>query len=195
MEISSQASGLSNKPFSPEYFLSFVLSGMIFLLDMVTPLGFSVYIFYVIAVFLSSRVSPTSFSLKVVIVTSLLTIFGFFLSPEGDQLQLFRVIANRSLAVLVIFITGFLGVQLKLSEESQAKAISDREKSLEEIKILRGLLPICSLCKKIRDDKGYWKEIESYIRDHSEANFTHSICPKCTRILYPELFSKNGQSK
>jgi len=56
-----------------------------------------------------------------------------------------------------------------------------------EVKTLRGLLPICAWCKQIRDDKGYWHKIESYIRDHSEAEFTHGICPKCAEKLYPDL--------
>lgn len=55
-----------------------------------------------------------------------------------------------------------------------------------EVKTLRGLLPICASCKQIRDDRGYWHQIESYIRDHSEAEFSHGICPKCAERLYPE---------
>ena len=55
-----------------------------------------------------------------------------------------------------------------------------------EVKTLRGLLPICASCKQIRDDKGYWHQIESYIRDHSEAEFTHGICPECSGGLYPQ---------
>ena len=57
----------------------------------------------------------------------------------------------------------------------------------EEIRKLSGLLPICASCKKIRDDNGYWMQIEKYIGEHSEAQFTHSICPECTERLYPEL--------
>ena len=49
------------------------------------------------------------------------------------------------------------------------------------------MLPICANCKKIRDDHGYWNQIESYIREHSEADFSHSICPDCSAKLYPEL--------
>jgi PAS domain S-box-containing protein len=60
--------------------------------------------------------------------------------------------------------------------------------ALSEVKTLSGLLPICASCKKIRDDKGYWNQIESYIRDHSEADFSHSICPVCAKKLYPEYF-------
>ncbi len=59
--------------------------------------------------------------------------------------------------------------------------------ALKEIKILSGLLPICASCKKIRDDNGYWNQIESYINQHSEAEFSHSICPDCTKNLYPNL--------
>ncbi len=65
----------------------------------------------------------------------------------------------------------------------------DLEEALVKIKTLRGLLPICASCKKIRDDKGYWNQIEKYIREHSEAEFSHSICPDCAQKLYPELFN------
>lgn len=58
---------------------------------------------------------------------------------------------------------------------------------LSEIKTLRGILPICANCKKIRDDKGYWNQIESYISAHSEAEFSHGICPECAKELYSEF--------
>jgi CheY-like chemotaxis protein len=61
------------------------------------------------------------------------------------------------------------------------------EKALKEIKELQGILPICSACKKIRDDKGYWKQLEAYFREHSEIGFTHSICPDCADRLYPDF--------
>jgi len=78
--------------------------------------------------------------------------------------------------------------QAELERESLIKKL---QKTLEEVKILSGLLPICSNCKKIRDDKGYWNQIESYIRDHSEANFSHSICPECSEKLYPEIYQSD----
>jgi len=61
------------------------------------------------------------------------------------------------------------------------------EKSLKKIKKLSGLLPICSYCKKIRDDKGYWNQIEKYIHEHSEAEFSHGICHECAKKHYPDL--------
>jgi hypothetical protein len=74
-------------------------------------------------------------------------------------------------------------------EKERENLIAKLQDAVAKIKTLRGLLPICSSCKKIRDDKGYWNQIESYIRDHSEAEFTHGICPKCAKKLYPELLN------
>ncbi len=61
------------------------------------------------------------------------------------------------------------------------------QEALAQVKKLSGLLPICANCKKIRDDGGYWQDVAVYIRDHSEANFTHSICPDCTKELYSDF--------
>ncbi len=62
------------------------------------------------------------------------------------------------------------------------------EEALKNVKLLSGMLPICSNCKDIRDDEGYWQDVAVYVRDHSEAMFTHSICPECNIKLYPELY-------
>ncbi len=80
----------------------------------------------------------------------------------------------------------------KKAEHDQKKLISKLLDALDNIKTLKGMLPICANCKKIRDDKGYWKQIESYIEDHSDALFSHGICPDCTEELYgrEEWFDK-----
>jgi PAS domain S-box-containing protein len=78
----------------------------------------------------------------------------------------------------------------QLAEKQREKLISELQKALAEIKRLQGILPICASCKKIRDDKGYWNQIETYIREHSEAEFTHGICPDCARKLYPEYYEE-----
>ena len=67
------------------------------------------------------------------------------------------------------------------------KKNQELERTLQEVKTLQGLLPICAACKKIRDDKGYWNQIEGYIMKHSEARFSHGICPECAKQLYPDL--------
>jgi len=75
----------------------------------------------------------------------------------------------------------------KKTEAEREKLIFEIRDALTKVKMLSGMLPICTACKKIRDDKGYWNQIESYIRDHSEAEFSHSICPECVKNLYPDL--------
>jgi AmiR/NasT family two-component response regulator len=61
--------------------------------------------------------------------------------------------------------------------------------ALEKVKTLHGLLPICAACKRIRNDKGYWQQVEDYVREHSDADFTHGICPECAHKLYPEYYA------
>jgi len=74
--------------------------------------------------------------------------------------------------------------------DSLNRTVTELEDALDNVKQLSGLLPICASCKKIRDDRGYWTQIESYIREHSEAEFSHSICPDCVRKLYGDLGKK-----
>ncbi|MBI5521218.1 MAG: DUF3365 domain-containing protein [Desulfarculus sp.] len=76
--------------------------------------------------------------------------------------------------------------------ELEAKT-RELQESLNQVKILSGLLPICAHCKKIRDDQGYWRKLENYIRDHSQADFTHGICPQCAAELYADLMAQPDQ--
>ncbi len=77
--------------------------------------------------------------------------------------------------------------QRKLTEKEKERLISELQKALNEVKTLSGLIPICAQCKKVRDDSGYWNQIESYIHEHSNADFSHSICPDCAEKLYPDI--------
>ncbi len=77
-----------------------------------------------------------------------------------------------------------LAIDRKSSEEKRESLIKELHTALEEVKTLQGILPICSQCKKIRDDKGSWNQIEMYIQHHSDAMFSHGICPTCTKELY-----------
>ena len=78
------------------------------------------------------------------------------------------------------------------AEEKREELIIKLQLALTNLKTLSGLLPVCVSCKKIRDDNGYWNQIEAYIREHSEAEFTHSICPDCTKKLYPGMVKKKS---
>ena len=74
----------------------------------------------------------------------------------------------------------------QIVEVENARAIVELRQALADVKQLRGLLPICAHCKKIRNDSGYWSTVETYISAHSEAEFTHSICPDCLEKYYPD---------
>jgi len=77
--------------------------------------------------------------------------------------------------------------QRKANEKERERLIAKLEKVLNELKVLKGILPLCSFCKKIRDEKGVWKQVDVYIHDHSEADISHTVCPECIRKHYPEF--------
>ncbi|MGD9007848.1 MAG: response regulator [Desulfobacteraceae bacterium] len=77
------------------------------------------------------------------------------------------------------------GLQLRLEKKNE-----ELRHALDEIRILRGILPICASCKNIRNEDGYWEQIETYIQDRSEVDFSHGICEECARKLYPEIMGK-----
>ena len=81
----------------------------------------------------------------------------------------------------------YLQQQLEQKNNALQEKNLQLQEALDKVKTLRGLLPICANCKKIRDDGGYWQQVEAYIADHSEAEFTHGICPTCMEKLYPDL--------
>jgi DNA-binding response OmpR family regulator len=99
----------------------------------------------------------------------------------GADAYIVRPISNRELLARVNAM-----VRILKAEKERDRLIIELKDALAKIRTLSGLLPICSICKKIRDDKGYWNQIEAYIQEHSDAEFTHSICPPCAKKHYPE---------
>jgi DNA-binding response OmpR family regulator len=79
-----------------------------------------------------------------------------------------------------------VGQRMVAMQEALAAKVEELSQALDQVKTLRGIVPICANCKKIRDDTGYWNQVEVYVRDHTEAEFSHGICPDCMKKLYPE---------
>jgi len=103
-------------------------------------------------------------------------------------------------AYFLIWAFGIIGMfgahhRLRHEETEREKAILQLEDAFREVKQLSGLLPICSSCKNIRDDQGYWQQLEKYLGKHSEAQFSHGICPDCAQKLYPDLYEKIQKKK
>ena len=103
--------------------------------------------------------------------------------------ELVGLFASFFMLIGVIYITP-LFKSIKQSEGEQKKLVGELQKALSEVNKLSGMLPICSSCKKIRDDKGYWNQVDVYVSEHSEAEFSHGICPECATKLYPEYVKK-----
>ena len=78
----------------------------------------------------------------------------------------------------------------KKAQKEREKLIKELQQSLEDVKTLSGLIPICSHCKKIRDDSGYWQKVEKYLSQHSDVDFSHGICPECLQKYYPDQYEK-----
>ncbi|MBT8352169.1 MAG: hypothetical protein KJO26_13185 [Deltaproteobacteria bacterium] len=145
-------------------------------------------------------------------------IMDYFQDRQGFRIQyeLFLFVLFGILLTWLAFFGGFVSslrrhlreqnkkiqetheeIKIEIKERKQAEIEKDSliielKDALREVKTLSGLLPICASCKKIRDDGGYWNQIESYIRDRSEAEFSHSICPECSKKLYSELSKEEG---
>lgn len=81
----------------------------------------------------------------------------------------------------------------KKIEKEKEELIYGLQQALSEVRVLRGFLPICAHCKKVRDDEGYWQQIENYIQQHSDAVFSHSICPDCFHSIYPEFSEQKDE--
>ncbi|MBF0467711.1 MAG: hypothetical protein HQK61_02305 [Desulfamplus sp.] len=104
---------------------------------------------------------------------------------EGIIVDFMKASAVHGITIMVFF-GGNIFVTIGLIALNFQRVEIELLTSMDEIKTLRGIIPICASCKKIRDDKGIWEQIETYIRAHSDAEFSHGICPECIKSLYPE---------
>lgn len=117
--------------------------------------------------------------------------------PEGIQwfeAHISPIATSEGIPKMVVWVAFNITEQKKtlLAKESLIKAL---QKALEEIKTLKGIIPICSHCKKIRDDSGYWNQLEAYIHKHSEASLSHGICPECAIKYYPDIVLYNDTNE
>ena len=80
-------------------------------------------------------------------------------------------------------------------QNTLADKIAELGRALSQIKTLRGIVPICANCKKIRNDAGYWQQVEVFVHNHTEADFTHGICPECMEVLYPEFVQDEAEGQ
>jgi len=147
--------------------------------DLFIPLGVAAGVPYISVILISLWASDKSFTVKMALISSILTVLGFLYSPSGGEL--WKVLFNRTIALFAIWVTALLTLQKKTIEDERIKMLEEKKKLIEETKVLKGLLPICASCKKIRDNEGYWNQIETYIEKYSDAYFCYGICKDCQK--------------
>jgi hypothetical protein len=148
-------------------------------IDVKTPLGVADWLLELVLVWVAASWGTQKEVTMVAAVGTATMLIGIWSSPR-PFLPLWIGLLNRVVAILVIWTIVQIARARLIAEAARAKAAA-------EIKILRGLLPICAACKRIRSPGDQWQSLESYIRDHSEATFTHTICPICVEKYYGDL--------
>jgi MASE8 len=190
--------------FLPWFFYAVILTTQAFFLHHLSRMdtglvyGISGFMYwFILPVFLAFPYSTTSSILGFVAIAVHPNILVWAGIATHFELAKYNIIIWPT-CIIVIFAAFMLdllfrGIFVQMNERK--KLITELQDSIAAIKTLRGLMPICSSCKKVRDDKGYWKQIESYIAEHSEAEFSHGICPDCMEKLYPEYPKKKNEEK
>jgi hypothetical protein len=133
------------------------------------------------------RLSRTA-TITISLVAGAMWMFLDFLSP--GELTWWEDVWNVTMRSGVFILFGLVLARIKADHLREVRLTSDLQAALLEVKQLSGLLPICAWCKRIRDDDGEWESIETYITDHSGADFTHGICPECAQRVHPALQQK-----
>jgi hypothetical protein len=163
------------------------------LIDYLTGWEFGFFVFYFIPISFSAWNTGLRTSIIISFFSAITWYSADFLFHHTYSSPFFslwntliRLISFLLISIFISKIADLLSNEKKISENLR--------KAMEQIKVLRGFLPICASCKKIRNDLGYWEQLETYIRDHSEADFTHGLCEDCAQRLYPSLFTDNTAS-
>jgi hypothetical protein len=156
------------------------------LLDAKTPLGVADWLFEVLLVWVAVTWGASEEMIVIAIAGTATMLAGIWTSPD-TLVPLWIGALNRIVALGVIWTMVHVARARLIAEAARARAAA-------EIKILRGLLPICASCKRIRCETNQWHSVEAYISEHSEALFTHTYCPECLRIYFPEMSDSAGES-
>ncbi len=165
--------------------VSILILLLVSLIDLFTGYEFELFVFYYIPVAVAALFVSSTFSYSLAVGSALCWFIVDTYSQHPYSTEFFRV-WNTGL-----WLISFLLISAGLSKivhmiESLRTANNDLEGALVQVKKLEGILHVCASCKRIRDDKGQWGQLESYIRTHSEADFSHDICPDCMSKLYPD---------
>lgn len=147
-------------------------SAIIFIVDLLLPRGVAISMLYVIPILLAVSCRQHWFRVSVAAGCTALTLLGYAFSQSGVPAWI--ALSNRALVVAAIWISAVLAWRHLYAKQ--------------QINVLQSLLPVCASCKKIRDDKGYWSQVEEYLEAQTKTMLTHGICPECIQKWYPDFY-------
>lgn len=183
---------LNKQPRQFHIAVSILLTLVIVLLDYWTGFGYRMKIFYLMpisyATWYAGKISGIAISFLAV-VTMLYSAMVSWTNNDNFPIMTWHMAMYVAFFIIVILLLS----KLRSTMQQLAGLIMKLQNALNAVKELSGILPICANCKKIRDDEGYWHDVEIYISRHTNAEFTHGICAECANKLYPSLFDKIGK--
>jgi hypothetical protein len=156
------------------------------IIDYFTGIEFNFFVFYYIPVSISAwyvgRKWAIACSVLSAITWTAVDILSQHVYPHWSLYAW-----NGSIRLTSFIILGIALYTIRKLLDMEKELSKNLQTTLDEVKLLKGFLPICASCKNIRNDRGYWEKIELYIEDHSDAEFTHTLCPDCIKKLYPDI--------
>jgi hypothetical protein len=172
-------------------FSSIVLLIVTSLVDYFTGYELQFFVFYFIPISLASLKTDKATAYSIALASTLCWFVVDFYADHHYLLEWYRL-WNTIIRLVSFLLVAHLLDRSRILLVRQKKLNEDLVAALEKVKLLQGILPICCSCKKIRNKNGNWEKLETYIPQHSEADFTHGICPECREKLYPELYKKGS---
>ncbi|HPG50756.1 MAG TPA: hypothetical protein PLA65_11085 [Spirochaetota bacterium] len=155
------------------------------IIDYFTGIEFNFFVFYYIPVSIAAWYVGKNWAIASSVLSALTWTGVDILSEHAyDHWSLFAWNGGIRLTSFIILGIALHTIRKLLNMEKELN--KNLQTTLDEVKLLKGFLPICASCKNIRNDQGYWEQIEQYISSHSEAEFTHTLCPDCIKKLYPD---------
>jgi len=173
----------------PSLLVPLAIAGLFFVIDLITPIGWMVWLpcvgLMLLPLLWSDRPSPvflaSTFTAFIVISFAV----DYYYIPLDVEPK--YAIFNRALGVIMLWLIAALMVRQQRIERERENLIQQLQDAIANLKTLRGLLPFCLSCKKIREVNGYWSRIEAYVAKHSLAEFTPGLCPECEEYLSAQL--------
>jgi hypothetical protein len=176
---------------SPTVFIvSLFLVLLLGIIDYLTGWEFGFFIFYFLPIVYCAWYSNRGISIIIALLSAVTWFLADYFVGHHYSSPFFEY-WNTFIRLVSFLLVSFSVNEIKRLLDEERKISADLREAISQVKMLGGLLPICASCKKIRNDKGYWEQIETYIHNHSEADFTHGLCEECAKKLYPGIYKNS----